>query len=36
MDCGEFFLSDPNPGDFAFRVIADGDLVKDCPGVIDN
>jgi serralysin len=36
MDCGEFFSSDGDPGDFAFRVLADGDLATDCPTVIDN
>jgi Ca2+-binding RTX toxin-like protein len=34
MDCGELFLSDGDPGDTAFRVLADGDLANDCANVI--
>ena len=36
MDCGELGRSDGDPGDLAFRVLADGDLVNDCATVIDN
>ena len=36
MDCGEFGRSDGDPGDLAFRVLADGDLVSDCAVVIDK
>ena len=35
-DCGELARSDGDPGDLAFRVLADGDLVNDCAIVIDN
>jgi hypothetical protein len=34
-DCGEIARSDGDPGDIAFRVLADGDLVNDCATVID-
>jgi hypothetical protein len=36
MDCGNLGEADPTAGDLAFRVLADGDSVNDCPVVIDN
>jgi Ca2+-binding RTX toxin-like protein len=36
MDCGDSFeVGDGDPGDVAFRVLADGDFVKDCASVFD-
>jgi Ca2+-binding RTX toxin-like protein len=36
MDCGNIAFNDGDPGDFAFRVLADGDTVTSCPTVFDN